>query len=69
MDWRRSSRRDYWEISELKDNWDMELVASEQRLVDGWQTIVKNVAKYVKILFYSFLLLNYYSSILICSNY
>jgi hypothetical protein len=59
MQWQKCSRlrKDHWEIGELKISWEKELATAEQLLVDGWQTIIKSVVKYVitgfHLIFYS----------------
>jgi hypothetical protein len=68
MQWQKCSRlrKDHWEIGELKISWEKELATAEQLLVDGWQTIVKSVVKYVTkfhLIFYIRQLLLFFNAI------
>ena len=40
-------KNDNWELVDLNSRWHFEMAKAEQQLVDGWNTIIKQIVKYV----------------------
>jgi len=49
VDWRLCLKSENWELADLSSRWQEELNKAQKQLVEGWNSIIKHVVKYVAI--------------------